>query len=129
MTREEAIKDLKELLKWYLEEEPMSETVYKREAVNMAISALYENKSEPIMELKLDKKYIDEAVQKVVEELKENYIWIPKGMTNGEVIKALFPEVKVEIDGFLVRCVFIEHEFTTTEEWWNAPYKKGGEEE
>jgi len=50
------------------------------------------------------------------------------GMTNGEVIQALFPEVKVEIDGFLVRCVFIEHEFTTTEEWWNAPYKKGGEE-
>lgn len=53
---------------------------------------------------------------------------IPKGMTNGEVIQALFPEVKVEIDGFLVRCVFIEHEFTTTEEWWNAPYQKGGEE-
>lgn len=47
--------------------------------------------------------------------------------TNGEVIQALFPEVKVEIDGFLVRCVFIEHEFTTTFEWWNAPYQKGGE--
>jgi Pyruvate/2-oxoacid:ferredoxin oxidoreductase delta subunit len=40
MTREEAIEELKELLRWYLEEEPMSETVYKREAVSMAISAL-----------------------------------------------------------------------------------------
>lgn len=77
------------------------------------------------MELKIDKQFIDEAVQKAVEELKQNNIWIPNGMTNGEVIQALFPEVKVEIDGFLVRCVFIEHEFTTTLEWWNAPYQKG----
>jgi len=46
MTREEAIEELKELLRWYLKEEPMSETVYKREAVSMAISALSEIKSE-----------------------------------------------------------------------------------
>lgn len=45
------------------------------------------------------------------------------GLTNGEVMQTMFPEVKVEIDGFLVRCVFIEHEFTTTADWWNAPYK------
>lgn len=54
---------------------------------------------------------------------------IAGNLTNGDVIKALFPEVKVEIDGFLVRCVFIEHEFTTTEEWWNAPYKAEGSKE
>lgn len=47
------------------------------------------------------------------------------GMTNGEVIQALFPEVKIERDGFLVRCVFIEHEFTTIEDWWDSPYGKG----
>ena len=46
MTREEAIEELKELLRWYLKEEPMSETVYKREAVSMAISALSENNGE-----------------------------------------------------------------------------------
>ena len=40
MTNEEAIKNIKELLRWYLKEEPMSETVYKREAVEMAIKAL-----------------------------------------------------------------------------------------
>jgi len=51
-----------------------------------------------------------------------------EGMTNGEVIQALFPEVKVEINGFLVRCVFIEHEFTTLLEWWNAPYNTESEE-
>lgn len=46
-----------------------------------------------------------------------------EGMTNGEVMKTIFSEVKVERDGFLVRCVFIEHEFTTTEVWWDSPYK------
>lgn len=50
-----------------------------------------------------------------------------EGMTNGEVIQTLFPEVKVEINGFLVRCVFIEHEFTTLLEWWEAPYKAESE--
>lgn len=40
MTDKEAIKNIKELLRWYLKEEPMSETVYKREAVEMAIKAL-----------------------------------------------------------------------------------------
>ena len=48
MTRKEAIKNLKELLKWYLEEEMLSETVYKREAVDMAISALSESKRDLI---------------------------------------------------------------------------------
>lgn len=43
------------------------------------------------MELQIDKKWVDEAVQKAVDEIKENYIWIPKeGMTNNEVHKAIF---------------------------------------
>lgn len=40
MTNKEAIKDLKQLLRWYVKEEPMSETMYIREAVQMAIKAL-----------------------------------------------------------------------------------------
>ena len=62
---------------------------------------------------------------KALAELLAEKMEIGEEPTNGEVIQALFPEVKVEIDGFLVRCVFIEHEFTTTEEWWNAPYTRG----
>ena len=40
---------------------------------------------------------------------------IPDNATNGDVIKALFPN---------------EHDFETDfdEEWWNAPYQKGGKE-
>lgn len=59
-------------------------------------------------------------VDRVISAIKNPY----EGMTNGEVIQTLFPEVKVEIDGFLVRCIFIEHEFTTTMEWWNKTYQK-----
>ena len=80
------------------------------------------------MELKIDKKQIDEAVQKAVEELKQNYIWIPKGMTNGEVLQALFPNskftkigygnIEFAVDGFV---------FGLTDRWLNAPYQKGGE--
>jgi len=73
------------------------------------------------MELKLDKKYIDEAVQKAVEELKENYIWIPDGMTNGEVIQAIYGAMVLTVkDG----KVWVEKiYFPFDEEWWNAPYK------
>lgn len=40
---------------------------------------------------------------------------IPDNATNGDVIKALFPN---------------EHDFETDfdEDWWNAPYQKGGKE-
>lgn len=38
------------------------------------------------MELKIDKKLIDEAVQEALEEVKQNNIWIPEGMTNKEII-------------------------------------------
>lgn len=40
---------------------------------------------------------------------------IPDNATNGDIIKALFPN---------------EHDFETDfdEEWWNAPYQQGGKE-
>ena len=40
---------------------------------------------------------------------------IPDNATNGEIIKALFPN---------------EHDFETDfdEEWWNSPYQKDGKE-
>ena len=108
MTREEAIKTLKEHKIMFQHDFGWDISTIK--ALEMAIASLK----------------TDEAYQ--LEYENRDFVEIPEGMTNGEVIQALFPEVKVEIDGFLVRCMFIEHEFTTTEEWWNAPYQKGGEE-
>lgn len=76
------------------------------------------------MELKIDKKYIDEAVQKAVEELKQNNIWIPEGMTNGEVIQVLWRVQKITI---LEVCVFVDCypnvNMRFDKVWWNAPYK------
>jgi len=77
------------------------------------------------MELKLDKKYIDEAVQKAVEELKENYIWIPEGMTNGEVIQAVFPNISVYEHG---STYSVNNEYNFNATWWNAPYKAESED-
>jgi uncharacterized protein YoaH (UPF0181 family) len=76
------------------------------------------------MELKLDKKYIDEAVQKAVEEIKRNGILIPEGMTNGEVIQALFPNISVYEHG---STYSVNNEYNFNSTWWNAPYQKGGE--
>ena len=81
------------------------------------------------MELKIDKKQIDEAVQKAVEEFKQNNIWIPEGMTNGEVLQALFPSMKTEDTPFrpLIGTDIDGGYVVFHRDWWNAPYQKGGE--
>ena len=81
------------------------------------------------MELKIDKKLIDEAVQKAVEELKQNNIWIPDGMTNGEVLQALFPSMTTEDTPFrpLIGTDIDRGYVLFNRDWWNAPYQKGGE--
>ena len=78
------------------------------------------------MEIKIDKQFIDEAVQKAVEELKENNIWIPEGMTNGEVIQTVFPNISVYEHG---STYSVNNEYNFNATWWNAPYKteKDGE--
>ena len=50
---------------------------------------------------------------RIVNDALQNGTPIPDNATNGDVIKALFPN---------------EHDFETDfdEEWWNAPYQKGG---
>lgn len=57
--------------------------------------------------------------------------------TNGEVIKALFPQSYFLNDfpfcGSSLEKVYFDDKksnlscIMTNEEWWNAPYKKGGE--
>lgn len=82
------------------------------------------------MELKIDKQLVDDAVQQAVKEIKEQFIWIPKdGLTNGEVIQALFPNCVVDIDEDGWFMTNLDGYSSYTPEWWNAPYKaeKGGE--
>ncbi len=82
------------------------------------------------MELKIDKQFIDEAVQKAVEELKENNIWIPKGMTNGEVIQTLFPNANYDSGRLYMHIIDVNTigEIVIPWRWWNASYQKGRNE-
>jgi hypothetical protein len=56
---------------------------------------------------------------------------LPKGATNGDVIKAMFPgckdwKVKIEGDDWKVHFVQLPNSMTTNkyeESFWNAPYK------
>ncbi len=63
-------------------------------------------------------------------------IEIADGMTNGEVMQALFPKLELGELVYNRRRYFLMGEaidtfdFKTTDKWWSAPYKaeKGGEE-
>jgi hypothetical protein len=67
----------------------------------------------------------DEAYQ--LEYENRDFVEIPKGMTNGEVIQALFPNPHIETKSHTVWVGYDGMSFTR--EWWNAPYQKGGETE
>ncbi len=47
-----------------------------------------------------------------------------EGMTNGEVIQALFPNISVYEHG---STYSVNNEYNFNATWWNAPYQKGGE--
>ena len=47
------------------------------------------------------------------------------GMTNGDVIQTLFPNISVYEHG---STYSVNNEYNFNATWWNAPYQKGGEE-
>lgn len=56
-----------------------------------------------------------------------NAIIIPRGATNGDMIKAIFPNAKVN-DSDYTYCVEVKLEYHSQyllfdKKWWNAPYK------
>ena len=59
----------------------------------------------------------------------ENCIEIPNGTTNGDVIKTIFPNIEIEGIGGEIKCIATQNGTSYFAlDWWNAPYKKGGEE-
>ena len=61
----------------------------------------------------------------------ENCIEIPNGATNGDIIKTMFPNIEIEGIGGEIKCIATQIGFGTSYfslDWWNAPYKKSGEE-
>ena len=53
-----------------------------------------------------------------------------EGMTNGEVIQALFPNMKTEDTSVesLIGTDIDRGYVVFNRDWWNTPYQKGGEE-
>ena len=59
----------------------------------------------------------------------ENCIEIPNGATNGDMIKAMFPNIEIEGIGGEIKCIATKNGTSYFAlDWWNAPYKGGGEE-
>ncbi len=60
----------------------------------------------------------------------KNCIEIPEGATNGDMIKAMFPECCSNMGNLDNRIVvdFMGDLHTFNKDWWNAPYKKEVEE-
>ena len=58
-----------------------------------------------------------------------SYLEIPfsDGATNGDMIRALFPNAKIKE---FVNCIETNIDYTTfSAKWWDAPYKKEGDAE
>ena len=60
-----------------------------------------------------------------LDEFNHNAIIIPKGATNGEVIKAIFPN---ELLTSITSTLWWGDNMSFNKDWWNAPYKKEVEE-
>ena len=59
----------------------------------------------------------------------ENCIEIPNGATNGDMIKTIFPNIEIEGIGGEIKCIATKNGTSYFAlDWWNAPYKKSGEE-
>ena len=59
----------------------------------------------------------------------ENCIEIPNGATNGDMIKTIFPNIEIEGIGGEIKCIAAKNGTSYFAlDWWNAPYKKCGEE-
>ena len=55
-------------------------------------------------------------------------IEIPKNVTNGDMIKTIFPNIEIEGIGGEIKCIAAQIGFGTSYfalDWWNAPYKRG----
>ena len=55
----------------------------------------------------------------------EHMIVVPKGATNGDAFKAMFPNLKVEDNGGSIYVHYPDGGWIPFDrEWWNAPYKE-----
>ena len=80
---------------------------------------------------------VDERMyERVINAIKDLITTSTKNLTNGDVIKAMFPDVEIEENPAHKKCGSFYLTFNgntctmvTDYNWWNAPYKRGEEDE
>lgn len=136
MTKEQAIKELR-ICECYSVEPSV-------EALDMAIKALEQQPSEDAISRQAVNEYLeklldgrfDDFMSAVIIGIKDNINALPpvtptfpKGTTNGDMIKAMFPKIEIYTD-VINEIVDVEicedsSELRCSIDWWNAPYKRG----
>jgi hypothetical protein len=64
-----------------------------------------------------------------------NVVEIPEGATNGDMIKAMFPNVEFVCGDYGISTLYMKMNMIDVgfaslyKEWWNAPYKRGNKNE
>ena len=75
----------------------------------------------PALKFAIESLKVDEAYNLMYE--KVDFIEIPEGTTNGDMIKAVFPNISVyEHENGATYSINNEYNFNST--WWNSPYRK-----
>ena len=125
--RDIAIEQLKELGYEFGEKIRTSDDCVSRQAVIKALNHHWLSGS-------CSRRIIDEQIDKV-KALPPVTPTFPKGATNGDVVKLMFPNAEIVhgiygISGTPLMCLnlgtrYDVHEMSFVEEWWNAPYKRG----
>ena len=80
---------------------------------------------------------VNKSLEEMGIENVENVVLIKSGATNGDVIKAMFPNAKItdhfELGTPIGNIIYIRlckyQEMRVQQEWWNAPYKREGDKE
>ena len=71
-------------------------------------------------------KGLEDAIDIIYDTPTVNAIVIPEGATNGDVIKAMFPNFHTNEMSHTIWVGYDDMSFR--KEWWNAPYKAESEE-
>lgn len=81
---------------------------------------IFEEKTEIVIsQLRADRDRLQESLSRCIE--------IPDGVTNGDMIMAMFPNAKANAFVKEVGVKGLDTYSTFTKTWWNAPYKGGKE--
>lgn len=83
------------------------------------------------LEFAIDSLKVDEAYNLMYE--KVDFIVIPEGATNGDMIKAMFPDAEITMPRNPLNtnsCVIVNYNYNEKHynyyrlDWWNSPYRK-----